>query len=294
MTPEKKISSISHIKTIGVIGAGQMGRGIAQVAAQTGYKAIVVEPYDEVIKKARSSIEKSLLRAVELGKIKKKDCESALSRMHFKKELQSLEEVDYVVEAAVENEALKMDIFSSLDKICAPHVILTTNTSSVRLGRLATATKRPEKVLGMHFMYPAQMMKLVEIIRTPATSDESYQTVKDLALKMGKTPITVTDSPCFITSRLIQTFINEAIFCLHQGVSSREEIDTAMKLGMNHPMGPLTLADLIGLDTCLAIMKVLHSGLGDAKYRPCPLLVKYVDAGWLGRKSGRGFYNYKQ
>ena len=294
MAPEKKASSISHIKTIGVIGAGQMGKGIAQVAAQAGYKAIIVEPYDEVIKKAQASIEKSLNRAVELGKIKKKDCDAALSRMHFKKELQSLEEVDYVVEAAVENEPVKMDIFSNIDKICAPHVILTTNTSSVRLGRLATATKRPEKVLGMHFMYPAQMMKLVEIIRTPATSDESYQAVKDLALKMGKTPITVTDSPCFITSRLIQTFINEAIFCLHQGVSSRDEIDTAMKLGMNHPMGPLELADFIGLDVVLSMQQSLYNGFQDPKYRPCPLLMSLVEVGHLGRKTGRGFFEYNK
>jgi len=297
MTPEKKSSSsstISHIKTIGVVGAGQMGRGIAQVAAQTGYKVIVVEPYDEVIKKAKASIEKSLHRVVELGKLKKKDCDAALSLLQYEKELDSLEAADYVVEAAVENEPVKIDIFSHLDQICKPAVILTTNTSSVRLGRLASATKRPGKVLGMHFMYPAQMMKLVEIIKTPATSEESYQTVKDLTLKMGKTPITVTDSPCFITSRLIQTFINEAIFCLHQGVSTRDEIDTAMKLGMNHPMGPLELADFIGLDVVLAMQQSLYNGFQDPKYRPCSLLMSLVEVGHLGRKTGRGFYEYNK
>jgi len=293
MTAAKSLS-IEGIKTIGVIGAGQMGKGIAQVAAQTGYQVIVVEPYDEIIKKAQQSIEKNLLLAVERGKIKKKDQTTILSRLTFQKELESLSNADYIVEAAVENGAVKIDIFSNLDQICAPHVILTTNTSSVRLGRLASATQRPDKVLGMHFMYPAQMMKLVEIIRTPATSDASYQVVKELAIKMGKTPITVTDSPCFITSRLIQTLINEAIFCLHQGVSSKEEIDTALKLGMNHPMGPLELADFIGLDVVLAMQQALYNGFQEPKYRPCPLLMSLVEVGHLGRKTGRGFYEYNK
>lgn len=289
-----KISSLQKIKTIGVIGAGQMGKGIAQVVAQTGYNAIVVEPYGEVLKKSKRDIEKNLEKAIEIGKIKKKDKENILSCLSFEKELESLAEADYVIEAAVESGAVKMDIFSNLDKICAPHVILTTNTSSVRLGKLASATKRQDRVLGMHFMYPAQKMKLLEIIRTPATSDESYQIVKELAIKMGKIPITATDSPCFVTSRLIQTLINEAIFCLYQGVSTKEEIDIAMKLGMNHPMGPLELADFIGLDVVLAMQQSLYNGFQEAKYRPCPLLMSLVEVGHLGRKTSRGFYEYNK
>ncbi len=289
-----KKPSLKNIKTIGVIGAGQMGTGIAQVVAQTGYEAIVVEPYEEMLKKSSNDIEKNLVRAHELGKIKKKDKDATIDRIRYEKDLECLADVDYVVEAAVENSAVKIDLFSRLDKICAPHVILTTNTSSVRLGKLASATKRPEKVMGMHFMYPAQKMKLLEIIKTPASSEVCYQVVKDLSLKMGKTPITVTDSPCFITSRLIQTLINEAIFCLYQGVSSKEEIDTAMKLGMNHPMGPLELADFIGLDVVLAMQQALYNGFQEPKYRPCPLLMSLVEVGHLGRKTGRGFYEYNR
>ena len=283
---------LKKIKTIGVIGAGQMGRGIAQVAAQTGYETIVVEPYEAMLKKSRNDIERNLARAVELGKIKSKEKDAIIGHIRFEKELSTLAEVDFVIEAAVENSAVKTDIFSNLDKICAPHVILTTNTSSVRLGKLATATNRPDKILGMHFMYPAQKMKLLEIIKTPASSDESYTIVRELALQMGKTPITVTDTPCFATSRLIQTLINEAIFCLYEGVSSKEEIDTAMKLGMNHPMGPLELADFIGLDVVLAMQQALYNGFQDSKYRPCPLLMSLVEVGHLGRKTGRGFYEY--
>ena len=292
MAAKKEV--LSSIKTIGVIGAGQMGKGIAQVSAQAGYNVIVVEPYDEMLKRANKEIEKNLDRAVELGKIKKADRDKIFSRIVFEKDLEQLSPVDYVIEAAVENEAVKMDIFSSLDRICSSHVILTTNTSSVRLGRLASVTNRPEKVLGMHFMYPAQKMKLLEIIRTPASSDESYEVVKGLALAMGKTPITVTDSPCFVTSRLIQTLMNEAIFCLHEGVSTREEIDAAMKLGMNHPMGPLELADFIGLDVVLAMQQSLYNGFQEPKYRPCPLLMSLVEVGHLGRKTGRGFYEYNK
>ena len=290
---KKKITpELKNIKTIGVIGAGQMGRGIAQVVAQTGYDAIVVEPYDAMLKKSQSDLVRNLSRAVELGKIKKKDQDSIIKRIRFEKELSTLAEADFVIEAAVENSAVKTDIFCSLDKICGPHVILTTNTSSVRLGKLATATERPDKILGMHFMYPAQKMRLLEIIKTPASSDESYNVVRELALKMGKTPITVTDTPCFATSRLIQTLINEAIFCLYEGVSTKEELDTAMKLGMNHPMGPLELADFIGLDVVLAMQQALYNGFQDSKYRPCPLLMSLVEVGHLGRKTSRGFYEY--
>lgn len=287
-----KKPSVKDIRAIGVIGAGQMGKGIAQVVAQTGYNVIVVEPYTEMLERSRVDIENNLRRAEELGKMKKKDREATLERFSYEKELDSLAEADYVIEAAVENNAVKLDIFSSLDSICRPEVILTTNTSSVRLGRLASATKRPERILGMHFMYPAQKMKLLEIIRTPATTDEAYTVVKSLALQMGKTPITVSDSPCFVTSRLIQTLINEAIFCLYQGVSTKEEIDAAMKLGMNHPMGPLELADFIGLDVVLAMQQALYNGFQDQKYRPCPLLMSLVEVGHLGRKTGRGFYEY--
>jgi 3-hydroxybutyryl-CoA dehydrogenase len=300
MAAKKKIVKHSTAKTakklittIGLVGAGQMGKGIAQVAAQTGYQVIVVEPYEEMIEKAQKEISDNLNKAVEIGKIEKKDKDRVLSLISFSKNLEDLAKADFIIEAAVESAAAKIDIFSTLDKICAPQVIFSTNTSSVPIGRLARSTKRPEKVIGMHFMYPAQKMKLLEIVRTPATSEETYQVVKRLALEMGKSPITVTDRPCFVTSRLIQTLINEAIFCLYEGVSTREEIDMALKLGMNHPMGPLELADFIGLDVVLSMQQALYDGFKEPKYRPCPLLVSLVEVGHLGRKTGRGFYEYK-
>jgi 3-hydroxybutyryl-CoA dehydrogenase len=300
MTAKKKLKkehvapgAKKRIKTIGLVGAGQMGKGIAQVAAQTGYRVIVVEPYTEMIEKAQKEISDNLNKAVDIGKIDKKDKDRVLSLISFSKNLADLKDVDFVIEAAVESVAAKVDIFSSLDNVCAPHVIFSTNTSSVPIGRLARATKRPDKVIGMHFMYPAQKMKLLEIVRTPATSEETYQTVKSLAIEMGKSPITATDRPCFVTSRLIQMLINEAIFCLYEGVSSREEIDTALKLGMNHPMGPLELADFIGLDVVLSMQQALYDGFKEPKYRPCPLLVSLVEVGHLGRKTKRGFYEYK-
>ncbi len=300
MAAKKKVTKQRTVKaakkqitTIGLVGAGQMGKGIAQVAAQTGYRVIVVEPYEEMIAKAQKEISDNLSRAVEIGKIEKKDKDKVLSLISFSKNLEDLAEVDFIIEAAVESAAAKIDIFSTLDKICAPQVIFSTNTSSVPVGRLARATRRPDKVIGMHFMYPAQKMRLLEIVRTPATSEETYQIVKRLALEMGKSPITVTDRPCFITSRLIQTLINEAIFCLYEGVSTREEIDMALKLGMNHPMGPLELADFIGLDVVLSMQQALYDGFKEPKYRPCPLLVSLVEVGHLGRKTGRGFYEYK-
>ena len=300
MTAQKKVvkqrsekTAKKLITTIGLVGAGQMGKGIAQVAAQTGYRVIVVEPYEEMIEKAQKEISGNLSRAVEIGKIDKKDKDRVLSLISFSKNLEDLAKVDFIIEAAVESAAAKIDIFSTLDKICAPHVIFSTNTSSVPVGRLARSTGRPDKVIGMHFMYPAQKMKLLEIVRTPATSEETYQAVKRLALEMGKSPITVTDRPCFVTSRLIQMLINEAIFCLYEGVSTREEIDMALKLGMNHPMGPLELADFIGLDVVLSMQQALYDGFKEPKYRPCPLLVSLVEVGHLGRKTGRGFYEYK-
>jgi 3-hydroxybutyryl-CoA dehydrogenase len=285
--------AIRGIKTIGVVGAGQMGKGIAQVAAQTGFKVIVVEPYDEMIEKAKKDIDANLSRTVEHNRISRKEKEKILSLLSFSKQLENFEKADIVIEAAVENVGVKQDIFSNLDKICPPHAILATNTSSVPIGKLAKATQRPDKVIGMHFMYPAQKMKLLEIIKTPATSAETYEIVKNLAIKMGKTPITVADRPCFVTSRLIQTLINEAIFCLYEGVSSKEEIDAALKLGMNHPMGPLELADFIGLDVVLSMQEALYNGFKEPKYRPCPLLVSLVEVGHLGRKTRRGFYEYK-
>jgi len=281
------------VKTFGIIGAGQMGGGIAQVAAMSGLDVIMNDIKPEFVEKGLESITKILGRSVEKGKMSEEDKNVVLGRIKTSVSLQDMASANYVVEAATENEEIKYQIFKDLDEICGEQVILATNTSSIPIGRIATQTGRPEKVIGMHFMNPVPLMKLVEVIPGIATSDETLQITWDLAEKFGKTPAKANDYPGFIANRILLPMINEAVYCLYHGVGTREDIDTVMKLGMNHPMGPLALADLIGLDTCLAIMETLHDGFKDSKYRPCPLLRKYVEAGWLGRKAGRGFYEYE-
>ena len=281
------------INTLGVIGAGQMGNGIAQVAAMSGIHVIMNDISEEFVQKGLSTITGILTRSVGKGKITETEKESILGRISASTNLKDMAGADFVVEAATENETLKFKIFKDLDNICPPAAILSTNTSSIPIGRIASQTQRPEKVIGMHFMNPVPVMRLVEIIRGLATSDETFEATWDLSLKFGKTPAEANDFPGFIANRILLPMINEAVYCLYHGVGKKEDIDTVMKLGMNHPMGPLELADLIGLDTCLAIMETLYNGFNDSKYRPCPLLRKYVEAGWLGRKTGRGFYDYK-
>ncbi|NOQ18483.1 MAG: 3-hydroxybutyryl-CoA dehydrogenase [Desulfobacterales bacterium] len=281
------------IKTFGIIGAGQMGGGIAQVAAMSGLDVIMNDIKPEFVEKGLESITKILGRSVEKGKMSEEDKNVVLGRIKTSVSLQDMASANYVVEAATENEEIKYQIFKDLDEICGEQVILATNTSSIPIGRIATQTRRPEKIIGMHFMNPVPLMKLVEVIPGIATSDETLQITWDLAEKFGKTPAKANDYPGFIANRILLPMINEAVYCLYHGVGTREDIDTVMKLGMNHPMGPLALADLIGLDTCLAIMETLHDGFKDSKYRPCPLLRKYVEAGWLGKKAGRGFYEYE-
>jgi 3-hydroxybutyryl-CoA dehydrogenase len=280
------------IKTFGVVGAGQMGNGIAQVAAMSGLNVIMNDIKDEFVQRGLANITKLLQKSVDKGKMDAAEKDAVLGRIQTSVDLKDMADADFVVEAATENEALKFNIFKDLDEICKPHVILSSNTSSIPIGRIASQTGRPEKVIGMHFMNPVPVMRLVEVIRGLATSDETFQATWDLSIKFGKTPAEANDFPGFIANRILLPMINEAVYCLYHHVGTPEAIDTVMKLGMNHPMGPLALADLIGLDTCLAIMETLYNGFKDSKYRPCPLLRKYVEAGWLGRKTGRGFYVY--
>ena len=280
------------IEKIGVVGAGQMGAGIAQVAAMNEFSVILNDIKDAFLDRGMEAIEKGLSRLVKKDRISEEQKNAALGRIQTTLEITAFESADFVVEAVIEKEALKLDVFKELDKNCRPGIILASNTSSIPITRIAAATKRPSEVIGMHFMNPVPVMKLVEIIRGLATSEEAFQTTQDLAAKLNKTPVGANDFPGFISNRILLPMINEAIFALYEGVGTAEAIDSVMKLGMNHPMGPLALADLFGLDTCLSIMEVLHEGFGDSKYRHCPLLRKYVDAGHLGRKTGRGFYTH--
>ncbi|RFU70857.1 3-hydroxybutyryl-CoA dehydrogenase [Peribacillus saganii] len=280
------------IKKVMVIGAGQMGSGIAQVCAMSGYNVVLHDLKQEFVDRGMGIINKNLSRQVEKEKMSEDNKNSILGRINPSTELNNAADADLVIEAAVENMEIKTKLFAQLDEIAPEHAILASNTSSLPITEIAAATKRPEKVIGMHFMNPVPVMKLVEIIRGLATANEVYTAIEDMSKSLNKVPVEVNDFPGFVSNRILMPMINEAVYTLYEGVASKEAIDEVMKLGMNHPMGPLTLADFIGLDTCLYIMETLHEGFGDDKYRPCPLLRKYVKAGWLGKKSGRGFYEY--
>jgi len=277
---------------IGVIGSGTMGNGIAQVAARAGYNVIMRDVQEEFLQRGMNAIDKSLQRDVDKERLSAGDKAAIVQRISTTTDLNSLSKASFVVEAVTENLGVKTEVFKALDIITPPAAILASNTSSISITKLASVTKRPDKVIGMHFMNPVPVMKLVEVIRGMATSDETYERVRGLTEKLGKTALDCNDSPGFVSNRVLMPMINEAIYTLYEGVATRESIDGIMKLGMNHPMGPLQLADFVGLDVCLAILNVLYDGLGDPKYRACPLLKRYVDAGWLGKKTGRGFYEY--
>jgi 3-hydroxybutyryl-CoA dehydrogenase len=282
------------MEKIVVIGAGTMGNGIAHTAAASGFAVTLIDVGDDVLQRAVSTISANLQRGVDKGKMTAEEKQAVLGRITAATGDDAVAEADIVIEAIVENVVAKTALFEKLDRLARPECLLASNTSSISITKIAAATKRPDKVIGMHFMNPVPVMTLVEVIRGIATSDETYAKTEDLAKRMGKTPIEVNDYPGFVANRVLMPMINEAAFALYEGVATAEAIDGVMKLGMNHPMGPLTLADFIGLDVCLAILRVLEEGFGDPKYRPCPLLVKMVDAGWLGRKSGRGFYDYRK
>ena len=285
-------ASLDRLHRIGVIGVGQMGGGIAHVCALAGFDVVVTDLNEETLQRGREAMDRNLSRQVSRGKISENDKDAALGRITIGTDYALFADCDMVIEAATEKEDIKREIFKKLTPAIKPDALIATNTSSISITRLASSTDRPGKFIGMHFMNPVPVMSLVELIRGIATDEDTFAVTRELALKLGKTPVAAEDFPAFIVNRILLPMVNEAVYTLYEGVGSVEAIDTAMKLGANHPMGPLELADFIGLDTCLSVMQVLYEGLADSKYRPCPLLVKYVEAGWLGRKAGRGFYDY--